>query len=115
MLLERHDEWPDGREQRSERAIVKMVVDSGPAQVRAGFEAGVDDRRLLLLLLPSSSFCYPGAFDCARTHTCCRRPCVLVSSLAILVLRCRWFVFLLMCSSCSAGEPHAVHYLSTFY
>lgn len=35
MLLERHDEWPDGREQRSERAIVKMVVDSGPAQVRA--------------------------------------------------------------------------------
>ncbi|CAM9344514.1 unnamed protein product [Scytosiphon promiscuus] len=34
MLLERHDEWPDGREQRSERAIVKMVVDSGPAQIR---------------------------------------------------------------------------------
>lgn len=33
MLLERHDEWPDGRAQRSERAIVKMVVDSGPAQV----------------------------------------------------------------------------------
>ncbi|CAN0039675.1 unnamed protein product [Ectocarpus fasciculatus] len=34
MLLERHDEWPDGREKRSERAIVKMVVDSGPAQIR---------------------------------------------------------------------------------
>ena len=33
MLLERQDEWPDGRPQRSERAIVKMVVDGGPAQV----------------------------------------------------------------------------------
>lgn len=37
MLLERHDEWPDGREKRSERAIVKMVVDSGPAQVGGFF------------------------------------------------------------------------------
>lgn len=33
MLLERHDEWPEGTEARSERAVVKMVVDNGPAQV----------------------------------------------------------------------------------
>lgn len=33
MLLERHDEWPEGSEMRSERAVVKMVVDNGPAQV----------------------------------------------------------------------------------
>ena len=42
MLLERHDEWPDGREQRSERAIVKMVVDCGPAQVLFLFHLGTD-------------------------------------------------------------------------
>lgn len=34
MLLERHDEWPEGSEMRSERAVVKMVVDNDPAQVR---------------------------------------------------------------------------------
>ncbi|CAM9580965.1 unnamed protein product [Sphacelaria rigidula] len=34
MLLERHDEWPEGSEMRSERAVVKMVVDNGPAQTR---------------------------------------------------------------------------------
>lgn len=41
MLLERHDEWPGGSERRSERAIVKMVVDSGPAQVRYGLQHDV--------------------------------------------------------------------------
>ncbi|CAN0387975.1 unnamed protein product [Discosporangium mesarthrocarpum] len=32
MLLERQDEWGGGSEARSERAMVKMIVDNGPAQ-----------------------------------------------------------------------------------
>ncbi|CAM9773421.1 unnamed protein product [Chrysoparadoxa australica] len=34
MLLERNDEWGRESEQRKERAVVKMVVDDGPAQAR---------------------------------------------------------------------------------
>jgi hypothetical protein len=49
MLIERHDEWREGSEQRTECAIVKMVVDNGPA-----FHYGVTVGSILLSVAEES-------------------------------------------------------------